>query len=142
MWYIIVFFILSYLYFFVRCSTQYVEIKDLEKSNSILRSELMEIKKEEYMKELDDLCSIFNGEIIKLPLECVIDCSHDKACDDEVQYWQKKLSLKLERSFMIEGLSKYSFSWSKEYLEELTNDKLEQKVIQIVSGDIKEELCS
>lgn len=81
----------------------------------------------------------FNNKEIELPYECVLDCSHQGQCYDDVKYWQSKLNLELDRQFMIDGLLEYG-AWNKEELNELDDSELEYKVIWLISHDIKKEL--
>jgi len=80
----------------------------------------------------------FNYLEFELPLQAVIDCHHQGACDEDVEYWQGKLNLKLDRSNMIKELQEYG-AWTLDELNDLSNDSLEQKLIWLAAGNIQEE---
>ena len=83
--------------------------------------------------------AIFNRFEIDLPEECVKDCSHQGRCDEDVEYWQTKLNLNLNRSDMIKELSEYG-AWENNELEALSNDELEQKIVWIGACNISDDL--
>ena len=79
----------------------------------------------------------FNYLEFELPREAVEDCHHQGACDEDVEYWQGKLGLNLDREKMILELREYG-AWDDEELNALDNDDLEQKLIWLAAGDIQE----
>ena len=83
--------------------------------------------------------SMFEYLDFELPYDCVMDCSHMGRCDDDVEYWQDKLKLNLDRKSMIDELLLYG-SWLIDELELFDDDELEQKCIWLASIAIREEL--
>jgi len=73
-----------------------------------------------------------------LPLEAIKDCSHQGQCDTEVEYWQEKLKLDLDRENMIKELLEYG-AWTETELKEHSNTDLEQKIIWISACNIVED---
>jgi hypothetical protein len=74
----------------------------------------------------------------QLSHETVLDCSHQGRCDEDVEYWQGKLNLNLNRELMIKELKEYG-AWSLNELNALDDDELEQKIIWIAACNIKDE---
>jgi len=81
----------------------------------------------------------FNYLEFELPIDAVMDCHHQGACDEDVEYWQKELNLELPRKPMIRELLECG-AWSVRELCALGNDELEQKLIWIAAGNIQDEL--
>jgi hypothetical protein len=80
----------------------------------------------------------FNYLEFQLPDEAVRECHHQGACDADVEYWQAKLNLNLDREKMILELKEYG-AWTENELNALGNDELEQKLIWIAAGNIQDE---
>jgi len=87
--------------------------------------------------ELIKYHTTFNYLDFALPHQAVTDCHHRGACDDDVEHWQKKLNLNLDRDKMILELKEYG-SWELDELNALDNADLEQKLIWLAAGDIQE----
>lgn len=51
--------------------------------------------------------AMFNYLEVELPADAVADCSHPGPCDDDVEFWQQKLNLNLDRELMIKELKEY-----------------------------------
>lgn len=86
---------------------------------------------------------IFHHSEIELPLECVRDCTTQGANDEAVDFWQRTC---VEINFpnrveMISGLLEYG-AWSREELNALDDDELEQKVLWVSCHDAKEEMIN
>lgn len=81
----------------------------------------------------------FNYVEFELPHDAVVECSHAGRCDDDVEYWQRELKLGLDRDKMIKELKEYG-AWSESSLKDMDNDDLEQKLIWLAAGDIREEI--
>lgn len=81
----------------------------------------------------------FNYFSFEMPLDAVLDCSHKGRCDDDVEYWQSKLNLNLNREKMFEELKEYG-AWTSEELKALEDYELEQKVIWIGACNAKDEM--
>lgn len=79
-----------------------------------------------------------NGWLLKeLPEECVKACHHSGQCDEDVEYWQKKLDFRVPRDKAQEWLRKYG-AWTQEELQEKTDEELAQVVLWLACGDIQE----
>jgi hypothetical protein len=76
---------------------------------------------------------------LDLPEDCVFDCSHQGPCDADVEYWQPKLNLQLDRDGMLAELAEYG-AWEDDELASKTDAELEQIVIWIAAGNIRDEL--
>ncbi len=84
---------------------------------------------------------IFHNSEIKLPIQCVQDCTAQGANDDAVDFWQRTCA-EIEypsREAMITGLLEYG-AWSEEELNALNDDELEQKVLWISCHNAKDEM--
>ena len=90
------------------------------------------------MKKQKKYWASFNYLEFQLPRQAVIDCHHQGACDDDVNFWQKKLQLNLDREKMIKELKEYG-AWSLEELTALDDSELEEKLIWIAAGNIQDE---
>jgi hypothetical protein len=91
------------------------------------------------MSELKYWWTSSSGRIeIELSREVIESCHHQGACDDDVEYWQSKLDLNLDRESMIDELGEYG-AWSDDELNTLSNDELEQKILWIACGDIQDD---
>jgi hypothetical protein len=89
-----------------------------------------------------DTYGYFHHKEITMPLECVNDCSHQGACDDDVSHWTPKIDLSMfTRKEKITGL-KETGGWSREELEKLEEYELDEKIVWIVACDLREELDS
>ena len=73
----------------------------------------------------------------EMTVDAVNDCSHGGHCDDDVEYWQKELNLKLDRKLMLSELLEYG-CWDCAELNALDDDELEQKIIWVLACDISE----
>lgn len=80
----------------------------------------------------------FNYLEFELPEDAVMECYHQGACDDDVEFWQARLNLNLDRTSMIKELKEYG-AWSLEELNAYENHELEQKLIWIAAGNIQDE---
>jgi hypothetical protein len=76
---------------------------------------------------------------IEFPEEAIIDCFHQGRCDEDVEFWQEKLNLNLDRDLMISELGEYG-AWSPEELNDLSDEELEQKLIWIGAGDLADSM--
>lgn len=82
----------------------------------------------------------YNTEI-EIPLECVMDCTQQGANDEAVDFWQRTcVEIKFpERSEMIEGLAETG-GWSRDELNALNDDELEQKVLWVSCHNARDEM--
>ena len=80
----------------------------------------------------------FYHKEFKIPVEAVYDCSHQGACDEDVAYWQPRIAMNYwTREQKIEGLAETG-GWTRDELRELTEDKIEEKILWIACGDLKD----
>ena len=70
----------------------------------------------------------------ELPADCVRDCHHVGQCDEDCEYWQKKLTLNLDRDQMERELNEYGIDGVKDK----SHKELEMYCIWIASGNIQE----
>ena len=78
---------------------------------------------------------------LALPDQAVADCSHQGACDDDVEYWARKLErpAALTAEAVAAELREYG-AWDD---EELADDEANwRRIIWIAAGNIREEICS
>jgi len=73
----------------------------------------------------------------KIPKECVKDCSGQGKVDEAVEYWVKKLNFHAPKEKAIEYLKEFG-AWDKEELTNMSQEDIDQKVLWIACGDIKE----
>lgn len=79
-----------------------------------------------------------------LPDDCVTACSHAGRCDDDVEYWRKRLNFTVPRDKAISHLAEYG-AWPKETneydegLRDMSDEELAEKVLWLACGDIEEQ---
>lgn len=79
-----------------------------------------------------------NGWLLKeLPGECVKACHHPGSCDEDVEYWQKKLGFVVPRRKAQEWLWEYG-AWTPKELRDKTDVEPAQAVLWLACGDIQE----
>jgi len=79
-----------------------------------------------------------HGWILKdIPEECIESCSHQGACDNDVEYWQEKLQFEVPRQMAIDYLREFG-AWTVEELNEKNDTELAQIVLWLACGDTKE----
>ena len=83
------------------------------------------------------LIASFNRFEIQMPIECVNDCSHSGACDDDVEYWAEKLNLKINPGVLKEELQCYG-AWEDAELND--HDQNLHRIIWLAAGQIKDDL--
>src|SRR5260370_19382269 len=72
-----------------------------------------------------------------LPHECISDCSHSGACDDDVAHWLKELAFTVDRVKAISCLRGYG-AWDAEELAASTDDELAARILWLACGDFSE----
>jgi hypothetical protein len=87
----------------------------------------------------------FNRFEIRLPGQCVIDCSHSGQCDEDVESWVERIKAQIESdSFLLKPLPNLIRAELKEYgawsADELTNDEQNfRRLIWIAAGNISDD---
>lgn len=82
---------------------------------------------------------------LRLSGQCVLDCSHQGACDDDVAYWKPKVLTQIEKDNFPNKLTPDKIRAElKEYgawdAEELANDDANlDRLIWIAAGNIQDE---
>ena len=46
---------------------------------------------------------------LELPIDCIMDCSHQGQCDDDVSYWLTKIYLPYTKKQLFRALESYGF---------------------------------
>jgi hypothetical protein len=78
----------------------------------------------------------FNRFEFEIPAEAVRDCSHQGACDQDVDYWHSKISLShISDAELAEELREYGAWDAVELADREANEK---RIIWIAAGDIQE----
>ena len=72
-----------------------------------------------------------------LPEDCVSDCSHAGACDDDVAYWRERLDFTVPRDRAIAYLREFG-AWTREELAAKTDDELAEIILWSACCDIRE----
>ena len=81
----------------------------------------------------------FYGKEFKIPSEAVSDCTQRGANDEAVAYWQPKIAMNdWTRGEKILGLKECG-GWTKEELDAMSDNDLEEKILWITCHDIKGE---
>jgi hypothetical protein len=79
----------------------------------------------------------FNRFEIQLPEDCVIDCSHQGPCDEDVEFWRGKIDLShISDDNLAAELQEYG-AWDAEELEDRKANEI--RIIWIAAGNIREE---
>lgn len=72
-----------------------------------------------------------------MPLECVQDCSHQGACDDDVAHWAPKLTIDVTPDDIRAELKEYG-AWDA---EELADDEAnKERLVWLAAGSIQENM--
>ena len=74
----------------------------------------------------------------EFPAACVEDCSHAGACDDDVEYWRKRLEFTVPRERAIAYMREFG-AWEPEELDAMSDDDLAARILWIACGEIKEQ---
>lgn len=81
----------------------------------------------------------FNRFEIQLSDECVRDCYHQGACDEDAEYWQKRVDLShISDAELAAELREYG-AWDAEELADRTAN--ERRILWIAAGNIQDEHC-
>lgn len=78
----------------------------------------------------------FNRFSVHLPDQCVADCSHQGACDDDVEHWMKLVQLDISPDKLKAELKEYG-AW--EDLELDNHEDNIRRIIWLAAGNIQEE---
>src|SRR5690349_20490583 len=73
--------------------------------------------------------------LTELPAECIADCSHSGACDNDVAHWLKELDFTVDRERAIKCLQGYG-AWDD--LEPTDDETLASRVFWLACGDFSE----
>lgn len=79
----------------------------------------------------------FNRFELTLPDECVAECYHQGACDDDVEKWACELAIDIDPE-LIRAELKECGAWSEEELQD--NNQNVRRILWIAAGNIQEEL--
>lgn len=75
--------------------------------------------------------------LLEIPEECAEDCSHSGRCDDDVEYWVKKLGFEAPRHLAIPYLREFG-AWDDEELAAKSDEDLSQIVLWLFCNDMTE----
>ena len=79
------------------------------------------------------------GQLTKeLPDDCILDCSHQGACDADVSYWVDELGFEVP-SEKAKAYLKGFGAWDDDELDEMTDRELAEKVLWIFCGYLKDD---
>lgn len=81
--------------------------------------------------------AVFNRFEFEMPDEAVADCHHQGACDDDVEYWEKKIDLSHIPASKIRAELKEYGAWDDDELADETVNR--QRIIWIAAGNIQDE---
>lgn len=85
------------------------------------------------------MIAYFERFTLEMPEECVNDCSHQGACDDDVAFWSGRLqrSEEITPERLAAELKEYG-AWNTEELSD--DDQNWHRLIWIAAGNLKEEM--
>lgn len=83
-----------------------------------------------------NLTYYFNRFEVTLPLQCVIDCSHQGKCDDDVKFWLKKLNLVIFPDDLRKELKEYG-AWDE--IELSDHESNLNRILWITACNLKED---
>jgi hypothetical protein len=78
----------------------------------------------------------FNRFELELPDECVTACSHSGPCDNDVDYWEKKIQININPDLIRAELKEYG-AWDNEDLKDDNQNK--KRLIWIAAGNVRDE---
>ena len=84
--------------------------------------------------------AFFDRFSIEIPVEAIGDCSHQGACDEDVEFWQRMMARaemdisEISDEDLSEELSEYGADWDLS-----DRDDNEQRIIWIACCNLKEE---
>lgn len=82
----------------------------------------------------------FNRFSVQLPCDCIAECSHQGQCDDDVEYWAKKIERpdSATPEVIAAELKEYG-AWDA---EQLADDKANwERIVWLAACDLKENRC-
>jgi hypothetical protein len=79
----------------------------------------------------------FNRFEIEMPVEAVNDCHHQGACDEDVEYWQRKIDLSHISDEKLSAELKEYGAWDADELSD--REANERRIIWLAAGNIQEE---
>jgi hypothetical protein len=72
-----------------------------------------------------------------LPEDCIADCSHSGPCDNDVEYWRRRLDFSVPRQTATAYLREFG-AWTAEELADKTDEELAETVPWSACCDIRE----
>ena len=73
----------------------------------------------------------------QIPAECIADCSHSGACDDAVEFWQRKLDFTVDRT-SAEKYLRQTGGWTADELATEDDITLNRRVLWLACCDLNE----
>jgi hypothetical protein len=86
------------------------------------------------------LTACFNRFSFDMPLEAVDDCSHSRACDDDVEHWAKEIERpgEITPELLALELKEYG-AWNAEELSD--DDANWHRIVWLAAGNLKDDMC-